>query len=359
MSLHHRLPSLRLALLFALAWAGLAPPARAGDADQYLPADSMLVIKINVRQLLDSRLAQDYWAAGMRWQYRQNVDYDEMQAFYKDIGFDPFKDLDRVILAGSAGDAPRKGLAILRGRFDPAKIRAKVDDLNKSQPDTVKVLQTPDGKGGDFQIYQVFPGSPGSMFIVLPDATTLFVSNDKDVILDALKKGGPQGKADLKDKDLQAVLENLDDKQVFSAAAVGDALELILEQITLPYTHALFRDSIQRIAAFSGGVTLGDDVKCKVEVAVRAKSFAEAQTLYTTTDLSVRLAVAAIALKRDQENPLDELLFDVVQSIKVRCKDRTVFFKGRIDVDEVEDALRKAGLDVERLKKALKQQFEK
>ena len=132
------------------------------------------------------------------------------------------------------------------------------------------------------------------MFIVLPDATTLFVSDDKDVILDALKKGGPQGKADLKDKDLQAVLENLDDKQVFSAAAVGDALELILEQITLPYTHALFRDSIQRIAAFSGGVMLGDDVK--VEVAVRAKSFAEAQTLYTTTDLSVRLAVAAMGL---------------------------------------------------------------
>ena len=45
-----------------------------------------------------------------------------------------------------------------------------------------------------------------------------------------------------------------------------------------------------------------------------------------------------MALKRDQENPLDELLFDVVQSIKVRCKDRTVLFKGRIDVDEAEDA---------------------
>ena len=117
MSLHHQLPSLRLALLFALAWAGLAPPARAGDADQYLPADSMLVIKINVRQLLDSRLAQDYWAAGMRWQYRQNVDYDEMQAFYKDIGFDPFKDLDRVILAGSAGDAPAKGPRYPAGSF--------------------------------------------------------------------------------------------------------------------------------------------------------------------------------------------------------------------------------------------------
>ena len=124
MSLHHRLPSLRLALLFALAWAGLAPPARAGDADQYLPADSMLVIKINVRQLLNSRLA-GLLGGGHAWQYRQNVDYDEMQAFYKDIGFDPFKDLDRVILAGSAGDAPRKGLAILRGRFDPAKIRAR------------------------------------------------------------------------------------------------------------------------------------------------------------------------------------------------------------------------------------------
>ena len=52
MSLHHQLPSLRLGLLIALALAGLAPPARASDMDKYLPADSILVIKVNVREIL-------------------------------------------------------------------------------------------------------------------------------------------------------------------------------------------------------------------------------------------------------------------------------------------------------------------
>src|SRR5262249_30808666 len=173
MPVNHRLASRRLGVLVALALAGLAPPARAGELDQYLPADSILVLKINVRQLLDSRLAKDYWAPGLRRQYEK--DCGEMQAFFKDIGFDPFQDLDRLILTGPGDDAPRKGLAILGGRFDPAKIRAKAEDLIKSQADAVKVLQAPDGKGGDFRIYQAYPGSPGSMFIALPDATTLFL----------------------------------------------------------------------------------------------------------------------------------------------------------------------------------------
>jgi hypothetical protein len=338
-------------LLAALALAGLAAPARAGELDQYLPADSILVIKVNVRQLLDSRLAQDYWAAGLRRQYEK--DYGEVQAFFKDVGFDPFKDLDRLILTGPGDDAPRKGLAILGGRFDPDKVRAKAEDLVKSQAGTVKVLTAPDGKGGDFRIYQAYPGSPGSLFIALPDATTLFLSADKDVVLEALKKVGSQAKAELKDKDLQAVLEGLDDRQVLSVAGVGG----VLERVILPDAPELLRDSIQRVAAFGGGLTLGEDVR--LDVAVRAKTAAEAKALYATAGTGVRLAVAALALKPDEDNPLDELLSDVVRSIKVRCKDRTVVFKGRVNVEDAEEALQKAGLDVEGLKEALRKAFDK
>jgi hypothetical protein len=351
MPLNCRLASRRLGLLAALALAGLAPPARAGELDQYLPADSILVIKVNVRQLLDSRLAKDYWAEGLRRQYEK--DYGEVQAFFKDVGFDPFKDLDRVILTGPGDDAPRKGLAIFGGRFDPAKVRAKVDDLNKAQAGTVKVHLTPDGKGGDYRIYQADPGSPGSLFIALPDATTVFLSVDKDVVLEALKKVGAQGKVELKDKDLQAALENLDDKPVMSVAGVGG----VLEKIASPDAPAAIMDSIQRVAAFSGGLTLGEDVK--LEVALTAKTEAEAKALHAAAGTGVRLALAAMALKGDEDNPLDELLFDVVGSIRVRCKDRTVLFKGRVNVEEAEEALQKAGLDVEQLKEALKKPFDK
>ena len=107
-----------------------------------------------------------------------------------------------MIVTGPGDDAPTKGLAIFKGHFDPTKIHAKVKALIQSQADLGKILQEPDGKGGDFQIYQVWPGSPGSHFIALPDSTTLFLAEDKAVILEALKKAGSPGKADLKDKDI-------------------------------------------------------------------------------------------------------------------------------------------------------------
>jgi hypothetical protein len=340
-----------LAMLIALTLTGQVPAAGAGDMNQYVPADSIVVIKINVRQLLDSPLARDYWAPGLRARYEK--DYGETQAFFKDVGFDLFKDLDRVILTGPGDDAPRKGLAILRGRFDPAKIRAKVDDLIKSQPDMAKVLRAPDAKGGDFRIYQAFPGSFGSLFIAVPDATTVFFSEDENVVLEALKKGAAQGKVELKDKDLQAVLEGLDDKQAISVAAVGG----VLEQIVLPDVPAAIRDSLQRVAVFSGGLTLGDDVK--LEVTLTSKTEGEAKALYAVARTGVHLALAVVVLNEDEDNPLDELLFDVVQSIKVRSKDRSVLFTARVKVADAEEALRKAGLDVERLKEAMRKSIDK
>ncbi len=120
--------------------------------DKYLPADSILVIKVNVREILDSRLAKDYWAAGLRQYWK---DYPETQAFFKDVGFDLFKALDQVIVTGPGDDAPTEGLAIFKGRFDPTKIHAKVKALIQSQADLGKILQEPDGKGGDF------PNLPG------------------------------------------------------------------------------------------------------------------------------------------------------------------------------------------------------
>ncbi len=252
-----------------------------------------------------------------------------------------------------------------------------MEKLIKSQPDSFKIIEASGGKGGDYRIYQAYPGSLGAIYVALPDATTLFVSDDKAVVLDALKKFGSHGKADLKNKDLQGVLEALDDKQVMGVASVGNWLDQfvsptvhhpasprvsqqmdsLLERFVAPTVLDQLHKSIQNVAAFSGGLTLGKDIK--LEVALTANTVDEAKSTYAVANTGVRLAVIAMTLKQNQDNPLDELFFDLVTSIKVRRKDRTVFYKGRLNVEEAETALQNAGVDIKTLKEAFKKPFEK
>ena len=90
----------RKTALTALAVALLALPARAADAEKYLPEDARAVISFNVRQFLDSPLIKK---ANLE---KALASDEEAQKVLKDIGLDPLKDVDRLVIAG-AGKAEK------------------------------------------------------------------------------------------------------------------------------------------------------------------------------------------------------------------------------------------------------------
>ncbi len=110
--------------LCALSAFAAAAPARAAELDKYLPEDTEMVVSVNVRQVLDSEF------------YKKNVGdaardalngVEQVPEILKDLGFDPFKDLDRVIVAAPGGAEQDRGLLIAHGRFDLDKFRAKAE----------------------------------------------------------------------------------------------------------------------------------------------------------------------------------------------------------------------------------------
>src|SRR5262249_47295568 len=105
----------------ALAVAALAAPARAADLDPYLPADTEVVVTVNVRQLLGSELLKKL---GLDKAKEALKDLDQVKTVLDELGFDPFKDLDRLTVAGPGGTEQDRGLIIARGRFDPDKFKA-------------------------------------------------------------------------------------------------------------------------------------------------------------------------------------------------------------------------------------------
>jgi hypothetical protein len=331
MSVHRSLGN-RLGLPAVLVVA-LAGTARAGDLDKYLPADSEVVVNVNVRQLLDAPLVKMH-ALDLAREALKGVDMAE--DILNDLGFDPFKDLDRIIAASPGGTDRDRGLLIAHGKFDRAKFKAKAEDVIKTYGDVMKIRKVPDGTGGHYLVYEVnHPEAPMPFFVALPEDNTFLAAPGKDYVVDALKKIGKTEKPALKDKELQALLEKVDARQTVSVAAVGTALKGLLADQAPAEAIAV----LDKLTAIGGGLTLGEDIK--LEVVASTKDAADARDFRDGAERNLNLALLALAaLSQGEKNPGIELALDVVKSLKVKAKDRIIVLKGRVSADDIEEALK-------------------
>jgi hypothetical protein len=330
MTLHRRFATTAVALLLTVL---AAAPGRAADLDPYLPGDTETVININIRQLLDSPLIKKHVLEHAQEALRGN---DQVQDVLKDLGFDPFKDLDRVIIAAPGGTDKDRGLVIVRGRFDLDKFKAKAEETAKNDEEHLKIQKV---LGGKHLLYEVnAPEFDAPLFVALPNRETVLVSPGKDYVVDALKKAGKTDKVVLKNKEFQALLEKMNDSQSLSMAAIKtpahrDAVNGLPGDI---------KDMIAKIQAVGGGLTISDEVR--MEIVVTTKNTSEAKELRDSADAGLKLVLAGLsAFTTNQKDaaPALDFLLEFAKSLRVTNKDKAVILKGRINSDFIEDTLKK------------------
>ncbi|HZY89524.1 MAG TPA: hypothetical protein VFE78_32175 [Gemmataceae bacterium] len=317
-------------LLLAVAAGLSAAPARAGLLGPYLPDDSEVVVTVNVRQLLDSPLVKKHALEKAREALK---DLDQVESILKDLGFDPFKDLERITVASPGGTEKDRGLVILHGTFDLDKFKSKGDEAARDYPDYLKIHKVPVGAGATQVVYEVTPPDADMpLFVALPAKDTLLVSPGKDYVVDALKKAARKVKPALKNKDVQALLEKMDEKQSVAVALLGSALT------KGGGAPAPVKGLLEKVEAVGGGVTVGDDVK--VEVVLAAKTAEGAKELHEGLDKGLKQALALLSVLASGQKELNPAL-EVVKTLRVSAKGKVVTLKGRVSPDVLEDALKK------------------
>lgn len=322
----HRIPSIVLAAVLLAA-----APARAADLDRFLPEDSEMLVNLNVRQILDADLIKKHLLALAQEALRGN---DQVQDVLKDLGFDLFKDLDRILAASPGGNDKDRGLLIAHGRFDVAKFKAKAESVANDNSDVLKVHKVLNGK---HLIYEVnHPDLDAPFFVALAGKDTLLASPGKDYVVEALKKIGKKTKPTMKNKDFQALLEKVDDRQSVSIAAVKDpAIKDAISQ--LPES---VKGLIEKIQAIAGGLTISDEIK--LEFVATTKDAKEAKDLHESIDAGLKVALIALsALTNQNTEPGLNLLLEFVKGLRVNSKEKAVVLKGRISSDLIEDTLKK------------------
>jgi hypothetical protein len=311
--------------LAAVSFVAAAVALHAGEVDKYLPDDTEMVVSVNVKQIVESELFKKNIEAKAREALKNQ---DELQDALKDLGFDPFTDIERVIAARPAGAEPDRGLLIVHGKFDLDRFQAKAEKIAKDQPDLLKVHKVANGAGGKSPVYEVALGEQASsVFFALPNKSTLLVSPGKDYVVDALKKDKPS----LKNKDIAALLERMNDKQGVSVAVVGDAL--------VKGASAEVKELFSKVDAVGGGVTVGDEIK--LEVAVSAKNAEDAKAFKDEVDAGLKQARLTLAALAFADSKQIDVLLDVVNSVKASVKDKAVLIKAAVSPEAIENALKK------------------
>lgn len=319
----------RLALLLAFALCGAA---RAADLDPLIPADTESYLSVNVRQIVDSPLFKKQLLAPLK-EMLVETGGEALQSVLKDLGVDPFKNIDRITIVSPSGVETDRGLILVHGTFDPAKFEAKGKEAAKG--DTLKLHSVAVG-AGRATIWEVAlpQRQDSSLFVAMPSPKVLILSPGKDYVVDALKSNAAKAKPTLKNKDIAALIEKMDPRQSVSIAMLGKSVAQANDEL-LP---KLFTEAFGAVDAIGGGLTVGDDIKLELLMASRDSD--SAARMQKSLDKMLKAGIIGLALLGDERKELS-LLLEVVKSVKISNRGRVVSISGKVTQDVIEDFFKK------------------
>lgn len=251
---------------------GLCATASAADVDKYLLDDTDAVIGLEIKVLLKAPLVQKNYVPLARKQIQGNA---EVQKQLTELGFDPFRDLDRVLIVhgeschrGSKGSKDEVSpLVIARGKFDATKIHTKFTQLAQFVPTVFKVHKEKNGV-----VYEV-AGGDKTFYLAMPDRGTIVGSMYKDHISDALDKGLGKKTTKLQNGSLKFLISQVDYNHSVWVAALGHAafnednpLPTVKDKKVAKNARKKLSDS--GIDEISGGITVSDGLKADFRVIV-------------------------------------------------------------------------------------------
>lgn len=313
---------------FALALTPVSGGAtRAADIDPLVPPDTQSYLSINVKSALESALFEKQLLGPVKDLLGEA---SEVKDIFGDLGFDPLKDLHRVIFAMPGGPDTDRGLAIAHGTFDVAKFEKRAKDAAENNDDVFKIHKVKRGDVTSTVWEVIVPGQDTSIFVALVSNKIMVASSGKDYVIDALEQHRAKKKATLKNKEFQAIVESLDAKQTVSIAVLGKSLAAAVSDV-LP---AGIADSLGKIEAIGGGLTVTNEVK--LDLVVTSKDATSAESIRTTLDKGVKLGMVGLALLTEGRKDL-EILLEVVKTIKVGGKGKVVSVSARLTADMLKD----------------------
>ncbi|MGE3807111.1 MAG: hypothetical protein AB7K24_20805 [Gemmataceae bacterium] len=312
--------------LCALTVLALSLPVQAADVNNYLPADSEMVLTINIKQLLGSGLIKKHALDQMK----AALQSDRAKQVLGPLGFDPLKDVDSIMIAGPGGDEPGKGLIIINGNFDVDKLKASAEAEAKKN-DNLKIV-----KEGSHQLFEV--KNPrgrnplgDTMYMAIAGPKAIVASPDKAYVIKALdKKSGAKAEVGAK---MASLLKDADGNQSFWLVALPEGIKK--SQVA---QDEKIKEVLDKLVGIGFGITLDNDLQVALSVATKDADAADAIKKQINEGIEQgKGLLGVLALNNPDLAPLADFL----ATLKVNTKQASVNVKGQVPAEAIEKALKR------------------
>lgn len=299
-----------------------AVPASAATPDKLLPADSDVVIQVNVKPLLDSGVVKKHALEEIKTAIKDNAKAGEI---LRQLNFDPLKDVTAVTMSMSLSNAKQPDfLGILRGTFDVDKIHAELakhtDKVASSEYGSLKVYENKEA------------GQSG--YVSVLDKGTVVVSNKKTYVHNAIDHAKASGASNLK-KELQSALEQTDDKQtIWMAVGMTDTLKKLAQ------AAGQGAPGIEALEGMTLGLVVKDDVS--LEFNLLARNADEAKQMAPLLEQGLDQGKAMVPFLTRGDKALADVITDILATTKVSADGKKVKTRSNISSENVEKLVKKA-----------------
>ena len=303
--------------------AGLATmSARAADPDKLLPASIDTVVQVNVRQILDSEISKKYALE----QVKQLLEGQDAKKLLKELGLDPLKDIDQLIIGGSGtnkGDL--KYLVIVHGNFNPEKIYKAAEEQARKDPDKFTKI-----KDGNTMIFKFQPEN-GEMPVygTVIDEKTLIAAPEKKIITAAVAANSANEAAQLKG-ELASLIKKMDGKaSIYAASVIKGKLDevKIPGSGNIPLDFSAFQTLLPKIETISFVVQVKADVNLEVTVGMKNE---DAAGDFRNAFDDLMKNIKPLAQLAGAAEPKAKPLGDILSTIKSSTKNKDVVIVGKV-----------------------------
>jgi hypothetical protein len=303
--------------------AGLSSATvRAAEPDKLIPASADTVVQVNVREILEADITKKYALE----QLKQLLDGNDAKKILTELGLDPLKDIDQLIISGNGTNKnDSKVLFIVHGNFNPDKLTKAAEGEIKKNPDKLSVI-----KEDNTTIYK-FPVDhfDKPFYATILDEKTVVAASEKSMILSAVKANGANEAASIK-QELAELLKKVDGKaSIYATSIVKGKLDDI--KIPggggLPVDLSAFQELLPQIETMSLVVRVKSDVNVEMTLGMKNENAAgEFQTAFNTLLKQIKPLVGLLGGNQPQFKPL----VDVLDSIKTLATKKDCVITGKV-----------------------------
>ena len=290
---------------------------RAADVDANLPNDAEVVLTLNLDQLLGSPVGRKYLRSTVEEALKSNA---QAQEILKTLELDPLRDISRVTVAMTSA-ATDNGLAIVNGKFNRDKIAKLAEQVAADRKDKFKIH-----KDGDTIIYEGIGDENKSVFAIFPTASTLLLSNNREMLRGSSKTGKPS-------RELVGLIEKVDGKQTAWLVALPSVAG------ALPADNADQKKALAQLEGVIGTLKVDTGARLELNLLNKSPQGAMASNKLIVDLVNVAKLFAPNAIK---EKPELTPLFDIVASVRTVVRGKVLVVSGELSAAQLDKMIKQA-----------------